>query len=41
MDKTELEERLKKLEVMLENHNQDVRELTFVIDGLREQIAAF
>ena len=38
MDKEELEKKLEKLEIMLENHNQDVRELTFVIEGLRNQI---
>lgn len=36
--KEELQERLKNLEKMKKNHEQDVMELTFVIDGLTNQI---
>ena len=36
--KEELEKRLKDLEKMKFNHEQDVRELGFVIDGLKAQI---
>ena len=39
MDKKELIKRLEKIEKMLENHNQDVLELTFVRDGLKEQVS--
>ena len=38
MDKKKLEERLKQLEVMVENHQQDVNELGMVISGLKKQI---
>lgn len=41
MDKKELTDRLKNLEIMKENHEQDVRELSFVIEGLRNQIKNF
>lgn len=40
MDKAEMQKRLESLEKMKENHEQDVRELGFVIDGLKAQISA-
>jgi len=41
MDKEVLEKRLVDLEKMKENHEQDVKELSFVIEGLKKQIKAF
>jgi uncharacterized coiled-coil protein SlyX len=38
MDKKELEERLKGLEKLKASHEQDIVELSFVIDGLKDLI---
>lgn len=38
MDKKKLEERLKQLEILVENHRQDIMELDMVITGLKKQI---
>jgi len=40
MDKKTLQERLKNLETLKDNHTQDIHEIDYVMEGMQKQIKA-